>query len=65
VTKLPEFFIDRVLSKEEADKIVGETVVAHDTNVNEAGSTAIVRLVRQSWFTHHTQLRSQRCGKQS
>lgn len=37
MTKLPEFFIDRVLTRKEADEVVGEVVVAHETNVNEAG----------------------------
>jgi|TARA_R110000744_G_scaffold1646_1_gene5859 hypothetical protein len=37
VSNLPEFFIDRVLTKEEADKVVGETVSDHQPDVSEAG----------------------------
>ena len=35
--KLPEFEIKRVLTKEEADKVVGDKVLESDPNVNEAG----------------------------
>lgn len=34
---LPEFLIDRVLTKDEADKVVGVTVAESEPNVNEAG----------------------------
>jgi hypothetical protein len=34
---LPEFLIDRVLTKDEADKVVGVTVTEREPNVNEAG----------------------------
>lgn len=37
MSNLPEFFIKRVLSKEEADKVVGLTVETTEPNVNEAG----------------------------
>jgi len=35
--KLPEFLIDRVLNKEQADEVVGAKVEALEPNVNEAG----------------------------
>ena len=37
MSKLPEFFVDRVLTREEADKVVGETVTDHLPDVSEAG----------------------------
>jgi hypothetical protein len=37
MSKLPEFLIDRVLTRDEADKVVGEKVEALEPNVNEAG----------------------------
>jgi hypothetical protein len=37
MSKLPEFLIDRVLNKEEADEVVGAKVEALEPNVNEAG----------------------------
>lgn len=37
MTKLPEHTIKRVLSKEQADEVVGETVKAREPNVHEAG----------------------------
>jgi hypothetical protein len=37
MTRLPEFEIDRVLTKPEADKVVGEPVKNLEPNVNEAG----------------------------
>jgi hypothetical protein len=37
MSKLPEFLIDRVLNKEQADEVVGAKVEALEPNVNEAG----------------------------
>ena len=37
MTKLPEFTLKRVLSKDEADEVVGETVQDIEPNVHEAG----------------------------
>jgi hypothetical protein len=37
MSKLPEFLIDRVLDKEQADEVVGAKVEALEPNVNEAG----------------------------
>jgi hypothetical protein len=37
MSKLPEFLIDRVLTKEQADEVVGAKVEALEPNVNEAG----------------------------
>jgi hypothetical protein len=37
MANLPEFLIDRVLTKDEADKVVGVTVAESEPNVNEAG----------------------------
>jgi hypothetical protein len=37
VSKLPEFFVDRILTKEQANEVVGETVTDHVPNVSEAG----------------------------
>lgn len=37
MNSLPEFLIDRVVTKPEADDIVGETVEFREPNVNEAG----------------------------
>jgi len=37
VSKLPEFFLDRVLDGDEANKVVGDTVGEHEPNLNEAG----------------------------
>lgn len=37
MSKLPEFFIKKVLSKDEADKVVGLTVEDSEPNVNKAG----------------------------
>lgn len=37
MTQLPEFEIRRVLTKKEADAVVGDTVIDKEPNVNEAG----------------------------
>ena len=37
MTKLPEFFVDRILTKEEANGVVGDTVISIEPNVSEAG----------------------------
>jgi hypothetical protein len=37
MSSLPEFLIDRVLNKEQADQVVGEKVESLEPNVNEAG----------------------------
>lgn len=37
MSKLPEFLIDRVLNKEQADEVVGAKVESLEPNVNEAG----------------------------
>lgn len=37
MSKLPEFFVKRVLTKEQADEVVGETVKDIASNIHEAG----------------------------
>lgn len=37
MSSLPEFFVDRVMTREGADDLVGDTVEWHEPNVHEAG----------------------------